>query len=151
MQGTHRIGEVIEVTYQAPGAQSGLDIRMFVFDPTKTLVEGVSPPIQMQEIGSEGEYVASFTPGTSGVWRAICRVATGGGQVIKPYFVVPHNIHSIGDDIQDMLVDLGDIDLAIAGLPDAADVNAEVDQALIDYDVATKEDVEGIDSPPMIG
>lgn len=136
-QGNIRINEVKEVTYQAAGGTTGLvDVIMEIYDETKSKDLVNFPDVTMTEIGDSAEYVGSFTPDAVGVWRVVITSATKPGKVVKQYDVVSHNIDSIGG--------------GIAGLNDvsSAEVNAEVDQALADYDVAT---VGDITAPPMIG
>jgi len=136
-QGNYKLNESITVTYQAAGGTTGLsDVTMQIYDESGAL-DGVNfPDVTMTEVGSSGRYEGSFTPDAVGVWRVVINSTTKPGQVVKQFDVVSHNIDSIGG--------------AVGGLNDvsAADVNAEVDTALADYDVAKASDIT---SPPMLG
>jgi len=162
MQGIYKTGEVIDVTYQATKATSGLiDVTMEIYDESRAK-DGVNfPDVTMTEIGATGRYYGSLTPDAEGVWTVMIDSATKSGKIVKTFLVVGHNIDSIGD--------------AIAALNDlsAADVNAEVDTALADYDGPTKAELDAaelairgadsdtletlsdqlddVSSPPMVG
>uniref|UniRef100_A0A6M3L4L1 Uncharacterized protein n=1 Tax=viral metagenome TaxID=1070528 RepID=A0A6M3L4L1_9ZZZZ len=162
MQGIYKTGEVIDVTYQATKATSGLiDVTMEIYDESRAK-DGVNfPDVTMTEIGATGRYYDSLTPDAEGVWTVMIDSATKSGKIVKTFLVVGHNIDSIGD--------------AIAALNDlsAADVNAEVDTALADYDGPTKAELDAaelairgadsdtletlsdqlddVSSPPMVG
>ena len=137
MQGIYKIGEAIDVTYQATKATSGLiDVTMEIFDESRAL-DGVGfPDVIMTEIGSTGRYYGSLTPDAEGVWTVMINSASKTGKIVKTFLVIAHNIDSIGG--------------AIAGLNNLStiEVNTEVDTALADYDVAKVSDIV---SPPMVG
>lgn len=130
-QGIFKTGEAIDVTYQATKETTGLsDVTMKIYDETRAL-DGVNfPDVTMTEIASTGRYYGSFTPDAEGVWTVTIDSSTKAGPVVKTFLVVAHNIDSIGD--------------AIAALNNlsAADVNAEVDTALADYDAPTKAELD---------
>ena len=156
-QGIFKTEEVIDVTYQATKATTGLvDVTMEIYDETRAK-DGVNfPDVTMTEIGATGRYYGSFTPDAEGVWTVMIDSSTKSGKVVKVYLVVAHNIDSIGD--------------AIAALNNlsAADVNA-----LADYDGPTKaeldaaelairgadndtletlsDQIDDVSSPPMVG
>ena len=135
-QGTYKIDEVIEVTYQASGGASGLsDIIMEIYDESGAKDIADFPDVTMAEISSSGEYGGSFTPDAVGTWRVVINSATSPGKVPRQFNVTDHNIDSIGG--------------AVGGLNNisSAEVNTEVDSALSDYDVAK---VSDITTPPMI-
>lgn len=162
MQGIYKTGEVIDVTYQATKATTGLiDVTMEIYDESRAK-DGVNfPDVTMTEIGATGRYYGSFTPDAEGVWTVMIDSATKSGKIVKTFLVVGHNIDSIGD--------------AIAALNNlsAADVNTEVDTALADYDGPTKAELDAaelairgadsdtletlsdqlddVSSPPMVG
>ena len=162
MQGIYKVGEVIDVTYQATKATSGLtDVTMEIFDETRALDGTNFPDVIMTEIGSTGRYYGSLTPDVEGVWTVMIDSASKSGKIVKTFLVVGHNIDSIGD--------------AIAGLNNlsTAEVNTEVDTALADYDAPTKAELDAaelnirgadsdtletlsdqlddVGSPPMVG
>lgn len=137
MQGLFKIGEAIDVTYQATKLETGLDdVTMQIYDESRALDAINFPDVVMTEIGATGRYYGSFTPDEEGVWTVMITSATKPGEVVKTFMVTAHNIDSVGD--------------AVAALNDvsAAQVNTEVDTALADYDVATVNDIV---SQPMIG
>ena len=131
MQGIWKTGEAIDVTYQAVKNTTGLvDVVMKIYDETRAL-DGVNfPDVTLTEIGATGRYYGSFTPDTEGVWTVTVDCATKPSAVVKTFNVTAHNIDSIGD--------------AVAALNNlsAADVNAEVDAALADYDAPTKAELD---------
>lgn len=134
-QGIWKVGEVIDVTYQATKSTTGLtDVKMEIFDETRAKDIGNFPDVTMTEIGATGRYYGSFTPDAEGIWSVMIDSATKSGAVVKTFAVTAHNIDSIGD--------------AIAALNDlsAADVNAEVDTALADYDAPTKAELDTAES-----
>ena len=96
-QGQYKVGEEIEVTYQAAGATSGLlDIKMEIFDETGVKDTTNFPDVIMVEIGSTGRYKGSFTPDLKGKWRVMINSNAKKGKVVKDYDVVGYNIESIG-------------------------------------------------------
>lgn len=135
MNGIYKVNESIDVTYQAAKETTGLtDVTMQIYDETRSL-DGVNfPDVTMTEISSTGRYYGSFTPDAEGVWTVMIDSVTKKGPVVKTFFVVAHNIDSIGD--------------AIAALNNlsAADVNTEVDTALADYDAPTKAELDTTES-----
>lgn len=106
-QGTYKTGEIIEVTYQAAGATTGLtDVVMEIFDETgaKDIVN--FPDVTMTEIASTGRYNGSFTPDVAGKWRVMINSVTKAGKLVKDYDVVPFNIQSIGEAVDTMEADI---------------------------------------------
>jgi len=131
MNGLFKVGELIEVTYQAAKLTTGLtDVTMVIYDETKAL-DGVNfPDVVLTEIGVTGRYYGSFTPDAEGFWNVMINSATKSSPVPKQFMVTAHNLDSVGD--------------AIAALNNlsAAAVNAEVDTALADYDAPTKAELD---------
>jgi len=130
-QGIYKIGEVIDVSYQATKATSGLtDVNMEIYDQTRAKDIGNFPDVTMTEIGSTGRYYGSLTPDAEGIWTIMIDSATKSGKIVKTFAITAHNIDSIGD--------------AVAALNNlsAAAVNAEVDTALADYDAPTKAELD---------
>lgn len=164
---SNKVSVPIEVTYQAAGGTVGLlDVTMVIYDESHAL-DGVNfPDVTMTEIGSTGRYYGSFTPDAEGVWNILIDSATKPGKVVRQFDVVGHDVDSIGDAVgslndvstADIAGELAtydaptkaELDLGFAALNDidAAGVNAEVDTALADYDVAKASDIV---SPPMLG
>lgn len=137
MQGAYKVSEIIEVTYQAASATTGLtDVIMEIYDELGAKDLSNFPDVTMTEIVSSGEYKGTFTPDLTGTWRVVIDSVVKPGQVIKQFDIVGHNIDSIGN--------------SVGGLNNLStiEVNAEVDQALIDFDVAKASDLV---SPPMVG
>lgn len=132
-QGQHKVGEMIEVTYQATGAMSGLtDVKMEILDETETKDVVNFPDVIMTEIADLlGSYRAPFTPDQQGKWRVRCDSATKPGKMIKDYDVVGHNPHSIGEKLDTIQGENGD---TLKTLSDQIDT------------IPTT-----IDQPPMIG
>jgi hypothetical protein len=123
-QGQYKIGEVIEVTYQATKSTTGLvDVTMEIYDETHTKDVITFPDIIMTEIGTTGRYYGSFTPDVEGVWNVTINSVTKKGEVVKQYAVVGYNIDAVGDAIN-----------VVDGKVDSIDVK-----------------VDALESPPMIG
>lgn len=130
-QGIYKVGEVIDVTYQATKSTSGLtDVKMEIYDESRAKDIGNFPDVTMTEIGSTGRYYGSFTPDAEGIWTILIDSATKSGKIVKAFAITAHNLDSIGD--------------AVAALNNlsAAAVNAEVDTALADYDAPTKAELD---------
>lgn len=108
LNGTHKVDELIEVTYQAKGSVSGLvDVVMEIYDETKAKDIVGFPDVTLTEIGATGRYYGSFTPDTVGVWRVTVTSATVPGKTTNQYEVVAHNIESIGDVVDGMAIVVG--------------------------------------------
>ena len=154
---SEKVGIIREVTYQAVGSTSGLiDVTMEIYDETGAK-DGVGfPDVVMAEIGVTGRYKGSFTPDVEGKWRVMMDSATKPGKVVRDFDIVGHDVDSVGDAVAvtdgkvDVLPTKVEVDAKIDALIDidAAGVNAEVDTALSDYNVAKATDIV---SPPMIG
>ncbi len=130
------VNEAIQVEYMTDGAKSGETVTMEIFDETGAKDGANFPDVTM--IGRTGAlyiYDGSFTPDAQGDWLTLCSYGSGKGKKIKKFSVGGYSVDSVGQ--------------AVAGLNDlsAADVNAEVDQALIDYGVAKTVDIT---TPPQI-
>ena len=99
-QGEYKVGQAIEVTYQATKATSGLvDVTMEIYDElgAKDIIN--FPDVIMTEIGSTGRYKGLFTPDVEGKWRVMIDSASKAGKIIRDYGVVGHNIDAVGDAI----------------------------------------------------
>jgi hypothetical protein len=133
MQFIAKIGESVDITYQATKQTSGLtDVTMVIYDETRAL-DGVNfPDVTMTEIGSTGIYYGSFTPDAVGVWTVIANSPTKQGQVVQTVIVTNNDIDSIAD--------------AIAALNNLS--SADITSVLTSYGVATVDDVTG---QPMLG
>ena len=155
---SEKINKVIEVSYQAAGAATGLsDVTMQIYDETHAL-DGVNfPDVVMTEIGSTGRYYGSFTPDAEGDWTVMIDSSTKPGKVVRHFAVVGHDVDSVGDAVAvtDGKVDtvttgVATVDGKVDALNDisTSDVNTEVGSALTSYDVAKASDIV---SPPMLG
>ncbi len=103
LNGDRKVGEVIEETYQAPGATSGLtDITMEIFDETGLKDPVDYPDVTMVEIVSTGRYKASYIPDIRGKWRIMVNSASKKGLMVRDHNVVDHNIDSIGNAVADI-------------------------------------------------
>jgi hypothetical protein len=131
MAETRKAGSLIELTYQATKATTGLtDVTMEIYDETRAK-DGVNfPDVTMTEIGSTGRYYGSFSPDAEGDWRVMIDSASKSGKVVRDFKIVGHDIDSVGD--------------AVGALNDVstAEVNTEVDTALADYGAPTKAELD---------
>lgn len=115
-QGTYKVDEAIEVTYQAAGATTGLvDVTMEIYDETGAKDISGFPDIVMTEIGATGRYKGSFTPDVEGKWRVMIDSVTKPGKMVKDFDVVAANINSIGDAIASVDTKLDSTELSIRG------------------------------------
>jgi len=131
-QGLYKIGQAIEITYQATKAQTGLlDVTMVIYDEGHAIDAINFPDVVMTEIGTTGRYYGAFTPDVEGEWTVLIDSVTKSGKVVKKYSVTAHNIDSVGDDVVavDGKVDGVDVkvDTAIAGV---STVDGKVDTAI---------------------
>lgn len=135
---SYKINKAIPITYQAAGNATGLvDVITKILDETGSL-DGVNyPDVTLTEnVDIPGEYLGEFTPDTTGTWRTVTNSASTPGKLVRQYEVIDNDADSVASAISSQ----NDIS--------TAEVNAEVDQALVDYDVAKKSDIV---SPPMLG
>lgn len=99
-QGQYKVNEIIEVTYQATGATSGLtDIKMEIYDETGAKDVNTFPDVIMAEIGVTGRYKGSFTPDVKGKWRIMINSVAKKGKMVRDFDIIDHNIDSIGDAV----------------------------------------------------
>lgn len=89
-----KIGESIEVQYQAGNGESGLTILMKVVKPDKSFVLG--DPVTLTEVGNSGRYWASFVPDSMGEWSVQVERADGTGKVTKAFSVGEYHIEDLG-------------------------------------------------------
>jgi len=91
----YKVGEEIELSYQAPNKQSGLSgVVAEIFLPNGQKDSGF-PDVALTEIGTTGNYKGIFTPDAQGTWRVLMHKSDGGGQVPKAYSVGAKNIQDI--------------------------------------------------------
>lgn len=141
---SEKINKAIEVSYQAAGAQTGLDdVKLDVYDESHALDAGKSVAA-MTEIGATGRYFATFTPDAEGEWTVLMDSATTPGKVVKKYTVVAHDVDSVGDAVAVADGKVVGVAGQITALQDisTAEVNTEVDSALSDYDAPTKAELD---------
>jgi len=105
---TYKVGEAVEVVYQALNAKTAATVNMEVYDEGHVIVVG--GPIVMTELGSSGRYYAPFTPDAEGEWSVQIQESDGSGKVTKAFSVGSHNIKDVGatvDTIANDTTDLG--------------------------------------------
>lgn len=142
-QGEYKVNEIIEVTYQAAGATSGLtDVTMEIYDETGAKDIPNFPDVVMTEIVSTGRYKGSFTPDMEGKWRVMINSSSKKGVMVEDYDVVGHNIDAVGDAVTVVNTNMAkDATVAKTGTDgDTLKTLSDQIDALADPD-----------SPPMIG
>jgi len=92
-----KIGESIEVTYQAGNGESGLTINMQVVKPDKTFVPG--GPVVLTEIANSGRYYGSFVPSVEGEWSVQAERADGTGKMTKSFSVGTYHVEDLGNEL----------------------------------------------------
>lgn len=142
-QENYKFNQAIKIDYQAAGSATGLTVQMDVYDEADVLDSGQSTGAMVEQ-GTRGKYSKSFTPDAIGDWRI--EIDDGaGGKAIRHFSVGAENVNSIGSKIDTIDSAVADVDadvVAVGGAVAALEnisviqVNAEVDQALIDADVA---------------
>lgn len=155
-QKSYKVGEAIEVVYQALNAKSASTIHMEIYDETHTLVVG--GPIVLMELGASGRYYGSFIPDEVGEWTVEIQESDGTGKVVKAFSVGTKNIQDLGagiDSIQNDTTTLGTNVGVVEGKVDTAHTKIDgVDAKIIALDAdidAIAVQVAGLQSPPMIG
>ncbi len=151
-----KVGEEIEVFYQAPNKESGLTIVAEIYLPNGEK-DSNFPDVTLDEMGGTGSYKNTFTPDAQGEWRAIIHKDNGDGQVVKRYSVGAHNVHSVGEAVGNVDGKASSIQSAVANLDsDVAAVDGKVDAVQSTAnDIETKVDnldtkVSSLDTPPMV-
>lgn len=165
-QKNFKVGEAIQVKYQAAGSESGITINMEVYDETNTLVPG--GPTILTEIANSGRYYGDFIPDEIGDWSVQIEKSDGTGKMTKAFSVGSWNVHELGAKITitDGKVDDQNTNLGV--------VHTKVDELKTDgtardtliSDIKTKTDkltdmesnidvivgdLDEIKSPPMLG
>jgi len=103
MQVIAKVGEVVDVTYQATKETTGLlDVTMVIYDETKSPDPVNFPDVVMSEIGSTGRYHGSFIPDATGVWTYIVDSVTKKGPLTGTIIVANNNLDSLGEAIADI-------------------------------------------------
>lgn len=136
MQVIAKVGESVDVTYQATKEQTGLtDVTMKIYDESRAQDLGNFPDVVLTEIGTTGRYYGSFTPDTIGVWTYSVDSATKVGPVTGTIIVSNHNLDSIGT----LITNLNDLS--------EAQVQTIVDGA----ETAILTAISNLESPAMLG
>jgi len=145
--GTYKSGVAIIVTYQAVACATGKTVTMDVYDEAHAK-DNDKCVAEMTEIGSTGRYYATFTPDAEGEWIILMENTTdGNGKVVKAFAVAGNDLDSVGDDVAAIKA-VTDVESGVKAAVDAlnnvstAEVNAEVDTALGDYDAPTKAELD---------
>ena len=139
----YKVGESIEIVYQAPNAESGLiDVTAEVYLPSNSK-DSNFPDITLEEMDNTGEYREDFTPDEQGEWKVIIHKASGDGKVVKRYSVGAHNVHSVGEVTAAVSGKTSNIQTVV----NAIDTQLDTVESKID-EVNTK--VGALDTPPMV-
>jgi len=143
-----KVGESIEVQYQAGNGDSGLIINMKIVKPDKSFVPG--DPIVLTEVGNSGRYWASFVPSTIGDWSVQVEKADGTGKVTKAFSVGDYHVEDLGANLELVKGKLDDQDVNLGVVHTKVDdVKAKTDRIpTIESDIA--EIKQALHSPVMI-
>jgi len=143
-----KIGESIEVQYQAGNGDSGLTIKMRVVKPDKSYVPG--DPVVLTEVGNSGRYWASFVPNIIGDWSVQVEKADGTGKVTRAFSVGDYHIEDLGANLELVKGQLNDQDDNLGVVHTKVDeIKAKTDRiSTIESDVA--EIKQALHSPVMI-
>jgi len=152
----YRVGEGIEVVYQAQNAATEVVVNMEVYDETHTIVAG--GPIVLVELGTSGRYYGTFTPDEAGEWSVQIEQAGGVGKATKSFSVGGHNIHEIGakvvtieDNVGSLGTNMGTVEGKVDSLPGKHDTtHTKVDNVKTKVDSMDVK-IDNLGSPSMIG
>lgn len=164
-QENYPVDKKIKFGYQAPNAESDLDIRADIYRPNEDIFE---VDIPLHEVKKTGTYRGEFTPdkGTDGLeqwqgeWQVVMYKFIGSGerdsQVTKSFSVGAHSVSDVGvlvADVDSDVVALDEkvdiVDVVVDGLDIKADTThtkLNTVEAKIDT-IGGK--VEQLDTPPM--
>jgi hypothetical protein len=110
---TYKVGESIDVVYQAAGGATGVVVTMSVYDEAGALDAGQSGA--MVEIGATGRYKKSFTPDAEGLWLVQTNDANG-GKTVKSFSVGQFNVAEIGATVTTINAKVDDLQTAVENL-----------------------------------
>lgn len=155
-QKNYKVGEAVEVVYQALNAKTGATVNMEVYDETHSLVAG--GPTVLTELGASGRYYGAFTPDAVGEWSIQIQEAGGDGKVVKAFSVGTKHLQDVGasvDSVQDDVTDLGTNVGIVEGKVDTLGGKADTTHNKLSaceakIDVVDNK-VDGLQSPPMVG
>ena len=136
----YKVGEAIDLNYQAPNKQTGQIVIAEIFLPDKTKNLGVFPDVTLAEVGATGTYCSVFTPNAQGTWQVLMHKADGDGQVAKSFSVGAKNIQDIyTDTAKESTVAKDDTVAKATGLTAVASqvTNLDGDVATLDGKVVT--------------
>lgn len=131
----YKVDEPIEIIYQAPNKQTGLTIEAEIILPGN-VKDSNYPDLILTEVLGKGVYRGDFTPDTQGEWKVVVHDDTGDGQVVKRYPVGGHDVHSVGEKLNDIDTSIDDVDIQLDS------VETKIDS------ISTQ--VGSLDTPPMI-
>jgi len=95
----YKVGEEIKVIYQAPNGETGLVIKMEIFDATGFKNNDFPDTILVEiPIAGSSMYRGSFTPNAVGEWTVHVFMENGSGTVVKQYSVGNYNLNDIGEN-----------------------------------------------------
>ncbi len=140
MDGEHKNGVEIIVSYQAVNEATGKTVTMDVYDEAFAL-DAVKSVAEMTEVVATGRYKAAFTPDAEGEWIVVMKNTTdGNGAVVKAFSVGGHNVDGIGDAI--VTVD-GKVD-TVDGKIDTVDTVVDAIKAVTDVETGVKAAVDAL-------
>lgn len=121
MQIIAKVGENVDVTYQATKETSGLtDVTLKIYDETHAVDAINYPDVILTEIGTAGRYYGSFAPDTIGVWTYTVDSSTKKGPVTGTIIVTNQNLDSIGT----LITSLNDLsETQVQSIVDAAETD----------------------------
>jgi len=81
-----KVGETIEILYQAAWAPSDITVNMEIYYENKKLVS--DSPIALTELGNSGRYYGEFIPDAPGEWSVQVEKSDGTGRTVKTFSVI---------------------------------------------------------------
>lgn len=147
MQFIAKVGEIVDITYQATKETTGLtDVTMKILDQTRQPDPTNFPDIILTGLPRPGRYSGSFTPDAKGVWTVTIDSVTKAGPVTYTIIVTDHNLDNLG--------------AAVAALNNLSAAQVEVVVAVVEANIrgtdgdtlkTVSDQLDSLGSPAMVG
>jgi len=130
-----KVGDPIDVLYQAANALSGAVVIGEVFLPSG-VKDSSFPDFILTERGASGTYIGSFTPDALGNWQVIVHLDDGDGQLTLKYGVGKYDVTGVGEAVE-----------GVESLVDSVDSKVDTANTKLDGIASV---ISSLDTPPMI-
>jgi len=111
-----KVGDTVDVTYQAVKEQTGLsDVTLKIFDETRNPDLVNFPDVVLTEMGTTGRYYGSFSSDAKGVWTYTVDSVTRKGPLTGTIIITDNDLDSIGDAVAALNTALNTVESNIRG------------------------------------